>query len=121
MPTHGFFVTVQTLHPFDQVGFAEPAGQLADALQSTLGDLSCLRKLTHYPTLCDARVEVEIAQAEPEHYKLSPIVARALVKATTANDKMRFDKPAFSKMIRDRLPFAVKVQKQAVAQEELAS
>ena len=76
-----------------------------------------LRFITRTPSLTDARVEVEIAQREPEPE--SPITARAVVKALTPG-KMQFDKNMFSKMVKESLSFPVKITKQAVSQEELA-
>lgn len=117
MPQHAYFVTLETRHPFDADNYTQIAGQLSNVLQSTLGDSATLQSLTHTTTLTDARVEVEIAQTEPA--VLSPIVANAIVKASTA-DKMSFDKNMFTKMVRELLAFPVKVTKQAVAQDELA-
>ena len=116
MPQHAYFVTLETRHPFDADTYIQVAGKLSNVLQSTLGDITKLRTITRTPDLTNARVEVEISQTEPE--PMSPIAARAVVKAT-APDKMTFDKHMFTKMVRELLPFPVKITKQAVAQEEL--
>ena len=117
MPAHAYFVTLETRHPFDPDAYTIAAGELCNTLQSTLGDCAKLRTITRTPSLTDARVEVEIAQREPEPE--SPIVARAIVKAFTAN-KMPFDKNVFTKMVKDLLSFPVKITKQAIPQEELS-
>ena len=117
MPPHAYFVTLETRHPFDADAYTYAAGELSNTLQSTLGDYANLRSITRTPSLTDARVEVEIAQREPEPE--SPIVARAIVKATAA-DKMSFDKNMFTKMVKESLSFPVKITKQAVSQEELS-
>jgi hypothetical protein len=116
MTQQAFFVTLETRHPFDADGYAQIAGQLANVLCTTLGDITTLGDVTHVSDLSDARVEVEIAQTAPE--PTSPIAARAILTATTA-EKMSFDKNKFTKMVRDLLPFPVKITKQAVPQEEL--
>tara|TARA_B100000212_G_scaffold313296_1_gene266105 strand:- start:539 stop:910 length:372 start_codon:yes stop_codon:yes gene_type:complete len=117
MPPHAYFVTLETRHPFDADTYTRAAGELSNTLQSTLGDYEKLCSITHTPNLTDARVEVEIAQREPEPE--SPITARAVVKALTPG-KMQFDKNMFSKMVKESLSFPVKITKQAVSQEELA-
>ena len=103
--------------PFDADTYTRAAGELCNTLQSTLGDHAKLCSITRTRSLTDARVEVEIAQREPEPE--SPIVARAVVKAMAA-DKMPFDKNMFTKMVKESLSFPVKITKQAVSQEELS-
>ena len=116
MPQHAYFVNLETRHPFDVSEYALIAGQMSMVLQRTLGDLATLCELTRTTSLTDCRVEVEIAQCVPEPN--SPIVAQAIVKMTTS-DKVTFDKIKFTKMVRDSLPFAVKITKQAVPPEDI--
>ena len=116
MPPFAYFVTLETKQTFGTDTYAKAAGELCNALHMTLGDISKLRSLTRTPNLADARVEVEIAQTEPEPQ--SRIAARAVIKASAA-DKMPFDKNMFSNMVRESLSFPVKITKQAVSQDEL--
>lgn len=119
MPTLAYFVTLETRAPFETCEYAQTAGQLANALQCTLGHYETLSAVTRSTSLTNARVEVEIAQTATQS-ETSQIVAHAVVKADT-EDKVTFDKNLFTKIIRDKLPLPVKITKQAVNQEELAS
>jgi hypothetical protein len=112
-----YYITVETRDSFDAQEFTAVAGQLCNALQSTLGDLTTLRSLTHTPTLSNARVEVEIAQTDSE--KLSPIAARAIVKAAGGR-KASFDKNLFTRLVRDVFTPPVRITKQAVATDDLS-
>ena len=115
---YAYYVTLETRHHILTDDYGPCAGQMSNALYSTLGDFAKLQSLTKCPTLTDARVEVEISQTDPSPDS-SPIAARAVVRAT-APDKMSFDKNMFTKMVRDVLPIPVKITKQAVPQEDLA-
>jgi hypothetical protein len=114
MPTHAYFVTLETRHPYRTEAYTQVTGELCNVLQSTLGDTTKLRSVTRTPDLTDARVEVEIAQTDPG--PLSRVKAHVVVKAS-APDKMAFDKNLFTKMVRDLLPYAVKITKQLLPEE----
>ena len=110
---HAYFVSVETRRPFAKDVYADIAGQLANALQTILGDLETLRLITHTPTLTEAHVEVEISQIDPT----ATVIARVVVRGTAP--KMSFDKTKFTIRVKDILPFAVKISKQAIPQEDL--
>ena len=110
-----YYVTIQTRQAYDADEYTLVAGQLSNALQSTLGDITTLRAVTHTPNLTQTRVEVEISQLEE---RTSPVLAHAIVRGAT-EDKMHLDKNMLSKLVRDELPFAVKITKQAVTSELL--
>ena len=123
MPDFAYFVTIETRDKYDTLAaFVEVAGQLSNALQTTLGDHPTLCAITRTDKLSRANVEVEIALSEedcswtPEHR--SKVIARAVVKASLP-EKSTFDKTLFTKRVRDLLPFTVKVTKQSISQEEL--
>lgn len=83
------------------------AGKLSNALQSSLGNPSKFRAVTHTTSLpvSDMRVEVEITA--------QPTIARAVVQAE-APAKFPFDKNLFTKLVRASSGFDVKVSKRAV-------
>ena len=109
---HAYFVSLETKRPFAVDTYADISDQLANALQTILGDLETLRLITHTPTLTDAHVEVEIS-----HEPATTVIARVVVRGTAP--KMSFDKTKFTIRVKDLLPFAVKISKQAIPQEDL--
>ena len=117
MPISGYYVTVQTRDPVDTADYAQTAGLLTNALQDILGDPHKLREILHSIEISDPRVEVEVAQSEPESIQC-PVVARCVVQAE-APKKLTFDKNLFTAMVRGQeLPFAVTITKRMVAKDE---
>lgn len=115
MPIHAYFIQLETRDAYSVAEYAYIAGQLANCLQQTLGNFDTLVSLT-VPDLSDAHVEVEVHQiaAAPE----AAVLARALLKVEASGEKMPFNKTKFTKMMRQKCPFLVKVTKQAVPMEE---
>lgn len=117
MPVSGYYVTLQTRDPVKTAEYAQTAGQLTNAIQATLGDPHKLREVLHCPEITDPRVEVEVAQSEPESTHC-PVVARCVVQAD-APKKLSFDKNLFTAMVRGQdLPFNVTITKRMVAKDE---
>lgn len=114
-----YFVTVTSRELVELKYYSKAAQELVSALQTTLGDITKLRQITHVKDgdpLTGARVEVEVTQAEPT--LSSPIVARAVVQADLPK-RMTFDKNLFTSMLRDELTFPFSVTKRAVARDEV--
>ena len=116
MPTSAYFVTVQTRDEFPGSDYAEIAGQLTNALHTTLGEPSNLCTIVHSTEITDPRVEVEIMQSKPS--STAHIMARCVVQAD-ALTKLVFDKNLFTNMLSAELTFPVKISKRVVTKDEL--
>lgn len=118
MPVRAYFVTLETRDSFDADAYTRVAGQLTNAFQASLGNMDTFRSVTHCADAADARVEIEVSQADASNPS-SPVVARAIVQAHTAG-KMAFDKSMFTSIVREMLPFGVAISKRAVPPEDMA-
>lgn len=115
MPTSAYYVSVQTRDTFTSTDYAQTAGQIVQALYTTLGDRAKLGSVVHSTAFTDPRVEVEVSQLE--HAPTSPIIARCVVQAD-APTKLAFDKNLFTNMLRVELPLPVTISKRVVPKDE---
>lgn len=108
-----YFVTIVTNDSFPVELYQHNAGLIVNTLQDVLGDPDSLETVIHTPEsqYHTAHIEVEVKQVELE--PVSQIVCRTVVEIE-AEQKVKFDKNAFTKIVRARLPFSVKVQKQEI-------
>lgn len=113
MPVSAYFVSVTTRESYSSTDYTHTAGMLTVALQRSLADPHKIRSITHTSNLSGVRVEVEVAQLEPESL-LCPIIARCAVQADCP-ERFGFDKTMFTNMVRAELPFNVAVSKRAVS------
>lgn len=108
-----YFITVST-EEATQADYTSTAGALVSALQKVLTDAELLCTLTKCGDLTDATTDVEVKWQEP-----STVVARALIELHAEVPKLPLDKNRLTTALKAELPFAVKVAKRAVPNEEL--
>ena len=111
-----FFTSLETRQAVDCKDYVQVAGELVQALHTTLADTDKLCSIMHADGLQDARVEVEVQQTADA--PSATVIARALVQAD-APSKLVFDKNRFTSLVRSELEFAVNITKRAVSKEEL--
>ena len=119
MSTSAFYITLATEQSVPVSDYTATTGQIVQAFYTALGTHAKFVELTHTSEHTDLRVELEVIQefAAAE----SPILAHAVVQGTNhvGKKKLQFDKAQFSELLRELLPFPVKVSKRAVPKEEM--
>lgn len=113
-----YWVTITTDANVPVADYATTAGALLKCFHDTFGAAATLRTLTGTQpgTLTACHTECHIAQVDA--LPASPIVARGLVDFTSdRKGDVKLDKNRLTTMVRNGLPFAVKVQKQIVKEK----
>lgn len=114
MVTTAFNITVTSEEPVKD--YTEAADQLCEALRMSLATAEYAKQLTHTTDEIESgAVEVEVSQEPSGH-----AVALA-VWQLEASKKIALDKTGLSTLLKDMLPFAVKVNKRAVTKDEMAA
>lgn len=115
-----YWVIVTTDKLFNKEDYYQTAEQLIEAIADILAHAGTVYQLTHTTPgqLQDCKTEVHVSRyGSTEDGSMSKICARGLVDID-ADFEVKLDKTKLSNLIRSKLPFAVKVQKQAVKDRE---